>query len=776
VSSFDSGSFPKVLTLYLELSQYPILAGFIRERMRQMLFDRGVISRADFEAEVREKAIQSQRREGLSDPFGEEPPDIWAKRQEIIRENLTDFYFAYNLPHADFEGIVRSALEDRVPSRKVLLTFHPELAPWDMLFAQGEAYEALPANERPHVMHDLREIKVVLIKAMISDHLKYLGIAKDWLDISDLKRVRSRRIGRGKIGGKAAGIVLAEAVLKKSAGRDFLDHLKVPPSWFIGADVFYQFTQLNGLLGFANQKYREGSEIRQTYPGIRQAFMQGKFPDEIVEGLRKVLKNSRDKPLIVRSSSLLEDSFGTSFAGKYESHFLPNQGTSDENLQALLQGIAAVYGSVYSPEALFYRQRMGLIDYDERMAILIQVVQGQRMGRYFLPDAAGVAFSRNQFRWSPRIDRASGFLRLVWGLGTRAVEPVGGDYPRLVALSHPELRPESEADEIRRYSQHFVDLIDMAGNQYQTLPVPQVVTADMPSLRLIAQTYRDGGLQGLAGRPLDFDPTGVVVTFENLLRQTPFPGLMSRMLSALESAYQTPVDTEFALLLHPGDRAAQLDLDICLLQCRPQSRLEDERVQLPKNVPVERLLFRVQRIVPEGHVSGIRYVLYARPSACRRLDQEQRLRMAHAIGDINRALEGQSFVLMGPGRWGSANPDIGIPVTYTDIYNARAIIEVFEGSDAPEPSYGTHFFQDLVEAHIFPLAIAVEDPATHFNRTFFEKSPSALVELIPAASQWTDVLQLIDIPAASHGDLMNLVMDGEADTAIGYLAQAEPPA
>ncbi len=245
---------------------------------------------------------------------------------------------------------------------------------------------------------------------------------------------------------------------------------------------------MNGLLGYANQKYREGDEIRQAYPAIREAFMQGEFPDEIVDGLTGILEESGTSPLIVRSSSLLEDSFGTSFAGKYESHFLPNQGSDDENLKALLKAIASVYGSVYSPEALFYRQRMGLIDYDERMAILIQVVQGQHMGRYFLPDAAGVAFSRNQFRWSPRIDRTSGFLRLVWGLGTRAVEPAGGDYPRLVALSHPELRPESEAEEIRRYSQHFVDLIDLDGNQYETLPVPKVVNAGVPSLSLIAQS------------------------------------------------------------------------------------------------------------------------------------------------------------------------------------------------------------------------------------------------------------------------------------------------
>lgn len=171
MGSPDSGPFPKVLTLYLELSQYPILAGRIREGMRQELFDRGVITPQYFEAEVRDNAIQSQRREGLSDPFGEEPPDVWSRRQEIIRDHLTDFYFAHNLPHDEFERLVHLVLSDRLPSQDVVLTFHPELAPWDMLFAQGEAYESLPPDERVRVFHDLREIKVVLMKAMLNQHL-----------------------------------------------------------------------------------------------------------------------------------------------------------------------------------------------------------------------------------------------------------------------------------------------------------------------------------------------------------------------------------------------------------------------------------------------------------------------------------------------------------------------------------------------------------------------------------------------------------------------------
>jgi hypothetical protein len=772
MTAVDSGSFPKVLTLYLELSQYPILAPRMRQMMRELLFERGVISEDDFEVEVKEKAVQSQRREGLTDPHTQEPADIWAQRLAIVRDNQTDFYFAYNLPHAEFERIVRAVLAERVPSQNVVLTFHPELAPWDMLFSQGEAYESLPAKERSRVEHDLREIKVVLIKSMISDHLAYLGIAKEWFDIAGLKEIRARRLGRGKIGGKAAGIKLAESILHKSAGQDLLSHIHVPDSWFIGADVFYEFTQSNDLLAFANQKYKTKEEIRDEYPAIRNRFRQGIFPEELVDGLRGLLAEAGDRPLIVRSSSLLEDSFGTSFAGKYESYFCPNQGGPKENLGELIAAITKVYASVYSPNVLLYRRRMGLIDYDERMAILIQAVVGHQLDDYYLPDAAGVAFSRNQFRWSPRIDRDAGFLRMVWGLGTRAVETVAGDYPRLIALSHPELRPESEPNEMRLYSQSKVDLIDLKSNAFRTLPVEQVVSARVPHLRWIGDRYSQGAFQGFVSRPLELDPTDVVITFSELLRRTEFPGLMQSMLATLESAYENPVDTEFALLLGRDSESAP-SLSINLLQCRPQSRLDMEKVRLPKHVPADHKVFTVERVVPEGRVKDIEYVVYVRPDEYDQLPVgAKRKELASLIGRINAALEGKTFILVGPGRWGSSNTQLGIPVGYADIYNARALVELFKGSSKPEPSYGTHFFQDLVEAKIYPLALSITGDGPSFNRAFFEDSPNLLAKLLPNDAGWADTVRVLQVDRIAKGERLELVMDGEADQALAYLTPA----
>ena len=767
--ALDPDAFPKVLTLLLELHEYPILAPQIREQMREQLFRRGVIAKETFEAEVRENAIQSQEREGLRDPLNKEPTDIWMNRLHITRDNLTDFYFAYNLPHELFESIVRETLGKRGRTSNVVLTFHPELAPWDMLFTQGESYEALPAAERTEIEHHLQEIKVVLIKAMVSDHLEYVGIAKEWFSIEDLKAIRDRRIGRGKIGGKAAGLELARGVLTKSAEPELHERLRFPRSWFLAADVFYRFNQFNDLIDYANQKYKSEAEIRNEYPAIRERFEAGRFPEEYADALREVLEELGPTPLIVRSSSLLEDSFGFSFAGKYESVFCGNQGSSKENLRDLLQAIARVYAGVYNPDVLLYRKSKKLLDYDERMAVLIQEVRGRQVNGYLLPDAAGVAFSRNQYRWSPKIDRRAGFLRLVWGLGTRAVDPVNNDYPRLVALSHPELRPDTDPDRIRRYSQHFVDLIDLQANAMRTVPVEQVLAGDSLGLRWIGQRYVGNTLQDFVSAPVGLKPEEAVVTFSGLLRRTQFAAHMTQVLQRLEVAYRRPVDVEFLALLDESDRDIP-EPTVFLLQCRPQSRMELERVELPTNIPEERRLFLSRRLVPDGRVTNVRYFVYISPYAYREIVREEdRPALARLVGRINARLAGEAFILVGPGRWGSHNPGLGIPVGYGDIYHARALVEVVPDSRAPEPSYGTHFFQDLVEAKIFPLAVALDDSGDEFNRQFFDGSENSLAELLPDDAKWEDLVRVIDVPSVADGLYAEVVMNGEASTAIAYL-------
>jgi hypothetical protein len=771
----ETSEYPKVLRIYLELRQYPILARPIREQMREELFSRGIITPEQFEAEVEQQAVKTQKMEGITNPLYEESASVWSERLRILRERLTDFYFAYNLPHELFEEIVQRTIRRRRPDQKVVLAFNPELAPWDILFAQGERYEALPPEKRAAVSHHLQEIIVVLIKGMISDQLAFIGIAKEFFTVSDLHQILDRRIGRGKIGGKAAGMLLAWKILQREAGRignlDLKEHLSIPESYFVGADVFYDFLVLNGLYEFMNQKYRERHEIEADYPEILKAYLAGKFPPTIVRGLRRILEEVGDVPLIVRSSSLLEDNFGYAFSGKYESHFCPNQGTLDENLEDLQTAIRRVYASVLNPDALFYRRQQGLLDYDERMAILLQKVEGHGRDGFFYPTLAGVAFSRNPHRWNPRIRPEDGFVRLVLGIGTRAVERVANDYPRMIALSHPTLRPESSAQQIKRYSQHFVDLIDLEENDFKTVPVSEAKLDKIGGLRFLVSVDQGDYVQPMITGRSQVSADRLVLTFDELLRKTEFVPLLREMLQVLETHYKRPVDVEFAADL--AYDYPTVDLKLTLLQCRPLSRrAESRRFQIPTDIPNRDILFTATQMVPHGAVRQIEYIVYVDPLRYARIpDNSTRLELARVIGRLNRQLEGHTFILMGPGRWGSANIELGVKVTYADIFNCRALIEIAmpKESGRPEVSYGTHFFQDLVESNIFPLALYPGEPGVIFNAGFLDRAPNALAQLLPTDAPRQQYVKVIRVPAAGGGRYLQLVMNADQERAIAYL-------
>ncbi len=763
----------RVLNIYLTLAQYPILGTRIRARMRRELFERGVITPQAFEAEVREQAIRSQAREGLHDPFGQETQSIWELRLTRIRDNLTDFYFAYNLSYELFDQIIRETLQERISDvDELLVSFNPELAPHDMLFEQAFAIEKMPLDERRRAEARLQEIKVVLIRTLISDQLSYIKIAKEWFTVSDLYEIRKRKIGQGKVGGKAAGMLLAARILSQVADDEIRDNLRIPEFYFLGADLMYTFMASNHLLPWADQKYKTEDRIRTEYSQIQDEFLRGEFPGDVLEELGRLLDHIGMVPIIVRSSSLLEDNLGTSFAGKYESVFVPNQGSPAENLNELSRAIRIVYASALNPDALLYRRSKGLQDYDERMAILIQVVEGERFGRYYFPQGAGVGFSRNLFRWSPQIQRDDGFLRLVWGLGTRAVERVGIDYPRLVALSHPLLRPESSPKEIRRYSQHYVDVIDLEENAMKSLPIHEVLDLGYPILRYLVHQDQGGYLTPLRSVVIDGSLNDLVITYDELLRRTPFAERMRTILRLLETHYQTPVDTEFTLRLN-NPAALQPEVEICLLQCRPQSHFQDSQVEIPKNLPLEDIIMATRRMVPQGHVPGIHYVLFVSPAGYYALPtQAARADLGRAIGRLNKNLANESFICVGPGRWGTTNPDLGVHITYGDIYHTRALVELAGldiGSGAPEPSFGTHFFQDLVEARIYPLGVYLDDEDAVFNHAFFYDMPNRLAEFLPGDSTLEHTLRIIRVADFRPSHHLELVMDERKGKAVCFL-------
>lgn len=758
------------IDMYIKLAQYPILADKIRARMREEMFSRGIVNEKEFEAEVRGHAIESQKREGIYDPFNPEPASVWQKRKSRIRDFHTDFYFANNFPYSLFDEIVQSELNNqpRVDS-KIQLTFNPELAPWAMLFQQGDIYESLPAFEQEKSKHHLEEIKVVLIKGMISDHLRFIGVAKKMLTIKDLRRIYNRRIGEGKVGGKSAGMILAWKILKGIPGIG--ERVSIPESYFIGSEVIYDFRRFNGLDHVVNQKYRPLDELRTEYPKIVDAHLQGQFPEEVVDQLREVLDMMGPSPLIVRSSSLLEDNFGFSFAGKYDSYFCPNQDTPQKNLQFLLDSIRRIYASTLNPDAILYRRKHGLIDYDERMGILIQEVRGQQYKNFYFPTLAGVGFSQNAYRWNEKIKREDGFLRLVWGMGTRAVDRVANDYPRLIGLSHPHLRPETSARAIRQYSQHYIDVIDLKENSFKTLPMDEILTREYPDLTPVASVDRGDYLAPIMSKASIKADDLLVLTFDGVTKDPKFVDLMRTTLKELEANYGLPVDMEFTVDV--VKQGSEVDYKLNILQCRPLSMRAEEAqgVEIPNDIPGEDILFRSQGLVPDGKALGIRYLVFINPVLYRKIPNNTiKLELGRAVSRLNRLLEKEKFVLMGPGRWGSSNLELGVRVSYADIDNTKVLIElgVAEGGIAPELSYGTHFFQDLVEANIYSLPLHLYGENHIFNWDFFQNSPNILTQLLPDDQDLSQYLQLIDVQAVT-GRVLNILMDGLKDQAVGYL-------
>jgi pyruvate,water dikinase len=340
----------------------------------------------------------------------------------------------------------------------------------------------------------------------------------------------------------------------------------------------------------------------------------------------------------------------------------------------------------------------------------------------------------------------------------------------MIALSHPTLRPEMGVQEVSKYSQHLVDVLDLTGNRLETLPTYDLLSSSYPGLHLIASVNKGDYVQPLFSLLDEPDPHTLVLTFDNLIANTNFVPLMKFVLTTLEQHYQRPVDIEFAVERLGGPNSRELTLS--LLQCRPLSLQQNgQPVEIPEQVPREDVLFMANRLVPHGVVSGIKYIVWIDPSAYDRIpDPVHKTQVARTVGQLNQALEGEKFVLMGPGRWGSSNVSLGVKISYADIDHASVLIEVAlaHGEHAPEASYGTHFFQDLVESGIYPLPIYPDDPQTAFAWAFFDRAPNVLTRILPGHTN-SDTVKVIDIPEVTGGRHLEIVMDGEQERALGYL-------
>jgi len=654
-------------------------------------------------------------------------------------------------------------------SKKPLHIMAKSIAPWESVFRRLLQYQEAE-KDLSETAPEVSALKQELLQMMVGSHPEFNRLADSYFRISDLLGIRDRLIGSGQIGGKAAGMLLARRILMEDGNEDFSQILETHDSFYIGSDVFFTFLVNNDLFRLRLQLTRSSHISHDEFGEVERRFLEGKFPPEIIEQFGNMLDYYGQAPIIVRSSSLLEDSFRNAFAGKYRSEFCANQGSSEERLEAFLRAMKLVYASALNPDALSYRRAMGLENRDEQMAILVQRVSGMPYKKYFFPSLAGVACSRNLYAWTDRIDAAKGLIRLVFGLGTRAVNRVGNDYPRMIAISHPELRPEYGV-RIAKYSQGEADVLDLEKNEFATMYVADLLAdRDYPNLHLLISLLADGYLiDPFTGR-LDNSTQKLVLTFNNLIGRSDFIKIMEAMLSRLEKAYGHPLDTEFTASVD-----ASSHIRINLLQCRPMTVPGSiGPVTLPDELPKERILFKANRTISGGTISDIRYILYIDPKRYALVESmDVKKSLGRVVGSINEhpAIVKGKIMMMGPGRWGSSNIDLGVNVSYADINNTSVLVEIAreEAGHLPEFSYGTHFFLDLVEAGIIYLPVYPNDAEADFNHEFFENSPNILTDLFHDAAKFKNVLQVIDVPAVTGGKYAKVIADPQRQKATCYI-------
>jgi len=609
---------------------------------------------------------------------------------------------------------------------------------WDRLFMKAESLQSEPADSR-----EVRDIIKQLCTIMIGRERRISKLAQEEFSLGDLISIKNKLIGSGFVGGKAAGMLLARKILTKDSSFDWDAKLEPHDSFYVGSDVFYSYIVENGWWKlFMKQKTRDG--YFKVAPEMKENLLRGKFPDEIRERLQEMIEYFGQSPIIVRSSSLLEDSFGNAFAGKYESIFLVNQGDPQQRYAEFENAVRRIYASTMDEDALTYRLQRGLDQQDEQMALLVQRVSGSYQNHYFYPDLAGVGVSYNTFVWKSDLDPKAGMLRLVFGLGTRAVDRVEDDYPQIIALDQPLLRPYSDVEDVMRFSQHNVDLLDAEENMLRTIDLPKLIEETKVRLDLLASADRKAEQRmkelGGGGKRV------WVLTFEKLLSDTDFVQNMQKMLKTLEHHYQYPVDIEFTANFTKND-----ELKINLVQCRPlQTKGMTATITIPKNIKPEKILFKTCGYTMGGSISQpLKRVIYVDPAAYVRMTLSQKYDVARLIGRLNKQIidkETNPAILIGPGRWGTTTPSLGIPVSFAEINRVSVLAEVaYEGGNLmPELSFGTHFFQDLVETDIFYVAIFPRKQGTMFNRDRFLQMPNMLAEFLPDSGKYADVVRVYE--------------------------------
>jgi hypothetical protein len=386
------------------------------------------------------------------------------------------------------------------------------------------------------------------------------------------------------------------------------------------------------------------------------------------------------------------------------------------------------------------------------MALLIMRVSGAMYDRHFYPQVAGVGFSFNPYVWDRAIDPTAGVVRLVFGLGTRAVNRSDDDYTRIIALNAPEKRPEANFDEVAQFAQRRVDYLDLEANQLVSSHFLDLIQnkPDLP-LHLFTSTDRMYAPN---------DPDAQVLTFDRLLKETDWVPTLREVLHVLQTAYEYPVDLEFTANFSDDGR-----YKISLLQCRPLQVQGAALIELPHvEVNPENVIIGAHgAVIGRSVMTALDRLVYVSPDLYGDLPIHARHEVARLLGKINHIRDGEirTVMMIGPGRWGSSSPYLGLPVRFRDINHVTVLCEIVNMHEnlVPDVSLGTHFLNEIVERNILYLALFPQRGDNFLSKDFFENSPNRLLEIVPGAEGFESVVRVIDSTSAAEGMVIRLMAD-----------------
>lgn len=524
------------------------------------------------------------------------------------------------------------------------------------------------------------------------------------------------RIGNGSLGGKGRGLAFMGAMIKRHQGLFFENmNVEIPHTVVICTDVFDEFMETNNLYPIALQDTSDEF--------ILEHFLRARLPDRLLSDIMAFFEVING-PIAIRSSSLLEDSHYQPFAGIYSTYMMPQLDNPDAMLNSLKNAIKAVYASVFYHDSKSYMTATQNIIDQEKMAIVLQEVVGSRYGNRFYPTLSGVARSLNFYPIGDELPE-EGIANIALGLGKYIVD--GGVTLRFSPAHAHHILQTSTLDLALRETQTQFYALDMTDSCNQGLQTND----DFNLLKLnVQEAERDNSLRHVASTYDPYDLTlndGVypggrkVITFANILQNDTFPlaQALQQTLSIGQEEMGRPVEIEFALNIpsEPGEKAS-----FYLLQIRP---IVDNKETIEEDLSLidhkETILTSIHAL-GQGVLNDIKDIIYVKTQSYHAQDNQL---IAYEIEKMNRQFENDGgYILIGPGRWGSSDPWLGIPVKWPHISNARVIVEYGLKNYYVEPSQGTHFFQNLTSFGVGYFTIAPYRNDGFLDEDFLDKIPA----------------------------------------------------